>query len=235
MKTTANNFYDLLEVNRSASMEAISAAYQRLRAKFTDMGGGPDEDATNQLIALREAYATLVDPDRRRRYDDRLAARESEIACVPVPSQSRSFLAIAVLAILIGIGWLSYSKYQATQEKARLERERIAAETRAAELALQKEREDRENLMEEERQRLQNETIERINRERDLAYANQVSRNLHYAEQQAMRDKQREAQRAAQQQALEERQRVQEAERQLAKDKAYLRQLQAENRGYRVY
>ncbi|HZX32149.1 MAG TPA: J domain-containing protein [Rhodocyclaceae bacterium] len=233
MKTAANNFYDLLEVNRSASLEAISAAYQRLRAKLTDMVGGPDEDATNQLIALREAYSTLSDPERRRRYDDRLALRESEP--VPIPAQSRSFLAIAVLAILLGVGWLSYSKYQTTQEKARLERERIAAETRAAELALQKEKEDREALQEEERQRFQNETIERINRERDIAYGNQVSRNLQYAEQQAMRDKQREAQRAAQQQALEERQRVQEAERQLAKDKAYLRQLQAENRGYRGY
>lgn len=220
-----NTLYDVLEVSQSATQESIVAAYQRLHAKFAELSGAGNEDATNQLVAIREAYNTLSNPDRRQRYDAKLEFRAAKSVQTAPPA--RPVLRFVLLAVIIGISGILYSKYQSEQEKARLERERIAAEAKAAELALQKEREDKQAAEAADRQRLRDEAIARFNRERDIAYGNQVSRNLQYAEQQAKRDQDREAQ----QRANEERQRQYEAERQLAKDKAYLRQLQAENPG----
>lgn len=219
----ANTFYDLLEVSQSASHETIAAAYRRLHAKHAENVGAGNEDATNLLIALREAYGTLSDPERRRRYDGKLAVRSAEPA-MPA-SRPRSFLVLLALVAVIAISGSLYKKYQAEQEAARLERERIAAEAKAAELALKKQREEALAADDAERERFRNEAIERFNRERDIAYGNQVSRNLQYAEQQAKRDEQREAQKRV----LAERQQQHEAERQLARDKAYLRQLESEN------
>ncbi|MBV2191921.1 MAG: DnaJ domain-containing protein, partial [Azonexus sp.] len=73
----ANTLYDLLEVSATASPESIAASHQRLRAHFLDQQAAGDEDATNRLIALREAFATLSDTVRRQAYDDRLAARSA--------------------------------------------------------------------------------------------------------------------------------------------------------------
>lgn len=225
----SNTLYDLLEVNQSASQDAIAAAYKRLHSKMAGEAGAGNEDATNQLIAIREAYNTLSDLERRRRYDERLAARQA--APVVAETGTRPIFKLFLVAIVLAACGVVYAKYQSEQEKARLERERIVAEAKAAELAIQKEREAKQAADEAERQRLRNEAMERYNRERDLAYANRVSSNLQYSEAQVRREQEREEQ----QRANTERQQRYEAERQLAKDKAYLRQLEAENQRYRRY
>jgi curved DNA-binding protein CbpA len=81
-------FYELLEIPPDAPVADIDAAYARARALY-----GPDSIATYTLLApeeaellrarLDEARATLMDPEARARYDERLAALA---AALPAPS-----------------------------------------------------------------------------------------------------------------------------------------------------
>lgn len=223
----ANDLYELLEVNASASQDAIAAGYKRLHAKSAELAAQGDEDATNLLVALREAYGTLSDPERRQRYDARLAARNSE-ALAPA-GRSTSFFKLLLIAAVVGASGVGYAKYQSDQEKLRLESVREAASVKKAELEAQRAREETALAREADEQRRQQEEIERLNRQRDIAYGNQVSKDIQRAEAQARYDKQKEEQRLAQ----VEREQKYAADRQLAREKAYLRQVEAENSGYR--
>lgn len=213
----SGNLYELLEINESASTEAISANFKRLQAKFSEQAANGDESARNLLIALREAHDTLSDPQRRQRYDQRLAARANQAEVLV--SERRPIVPIVIalaIALLAGFG---YAKHSADQEKTRLEREKVVAAAKQAELDAQKEREARQAAD-------QAEAKERSERARDIAYSAQITRDIQRAESQERYNRQREEQ----QRINEERQRVAEANRQLAKDKAYLRQLEAGSR-----
>ncbi|WP_265949204.1 J domain-containing protein [Dechloromonas sp. A34] len=222
----ATNLYDLLEVNQSASQEAIAAGYKRLQAKFVDPAAQGDEDATNHLIALREAHSTLSDPDRRRRYDERLVQRQAEP--LATSAQPGGFTRLIVVAAIIGVCGVGYAKYQSDQEKARLERERVVAEAKQAEIQAKREQEEMLAAQQAEQRRLREEAIERANRANDLAYANQVSRNVYHQETLARQQEER-------QRVSAEREQNYDAARQLAREKAYLRQLESENARNRRY
>jgi molecular chaperone DnaJ len=63
------DFYVVLGVERAASLSDIKRAYRRLARRFhPDINPG-DHRAAAQFREIVEAYETLVDPDRRRRYD----------------------------------------------------------------------------------------------------------------------------------------------------------------------
>jgi curved DNA-binding protein CbpA len=218
----AISLYDLLEVSQSASPDAIATNYKRLHLKYSEIGGKGEEDAVNHLVALREAFSTLSNPERRKRYDIKLATEEHphEIES----SHPSLFPRLLVFAIILGASGVGYTKYQADKEKARLESGRVIAATKTAELEAEKERQERENA---ERKA----AIERASRDRDIAYGNQISRNIQRAE----ADSRWQQQREEQQRNAEERQKQYEAERQLAREKAYLRKLEAENGRYSRY
>ncbi len=223
------SLYDLLEVSATASQDSIAVSYRRLHAKFAELQSSSDnEDATNQLIALREAYSTLSNPERRAAYDEKLAARATV-----EPSQDdepRSYAKLLVLIALIGACGFGYARYQSNlAQQAALEREKAAAEVRLAEIEAQRERErlaqERHAARQEESQREQEERRARYERERDQEYGRQVSRDLQRQEAAAQYEKQRDEQRKVR----EEQQRQYEAERRLAQDKATLRRMEAEN------
>src|SRR5258706_5971291 len=63
------DFYIILGVERAANVSDIKRAYKRLARRFhPDINPG-DRMAAAQFRQIAEAYETLSDPDRRRRYD----------------------------------------------------------------------------------------------------------------------------------------------------------------------
>src|SRR3954451_12529138 len=63
------DFYIVLGVDRAARLDEIKRAYKRLARRYhPDINPG-DRLAAQQFRQIAEAYETLIDPDRRRRYD----------------------------------------------------------------------------------------------------------------------------------------------------------------------
>ena len=63
------DFYVILGLDRAAAPADIKRAYKRLARRFhPDINPG-DRMAAAQFRQIAEAYETLIDPDRRRRYD----------------------------------------------------------------------------------------------------------------------------------------------------------------------
>jgi hypothetical protein len=68
MKTQEKDYYTLLGVPRDATLADIRRAYRRLAKQYhPDVNNNPD--AAERFREITEAYDTLTDPDRRRRYD----------------------------------------------------------------------------------------------------------------------------------------------------------------------
>ena len=66
--TATADYYELLGVAPGATMAQIKSAYRKLAKKFhPDINDSPD--AAERFREITEAYDTLTDPDRRRRYD----------------------------------------------------------------------------------------------------------------------------------------------------------------------
>jgi len=63
------DYYELLEVARTASGDEIKRAYRRLAVKYHPDHNPDDATAEDKFKTLTEAYAVLSDPDKRRRYD----------------------------------------------------------------------------------------------------------------------------------------------------------------------
>ena len=68
MKTSSKDYYNLLGVEPDATLAQIKTAYRKLAKRYH-----PDvnqaSDAAERFREITEAYDTLADPDRRRRYD----------------------------------------------------------------------------------------------------------------------------------------------------------------------
>jgi molecular chaperone DnaJ len=65
---TQRDYYEVLEVDRSASGDELKRSYRRL-ARQWHPDANPDPEAEARFKELAVAYETLSDPERRRRYD----------------------------------------------------------------------------------------------------------------------------------------------------------------------
>src|SRR5262245_30381068 len=72
------DLYIILGIERGASVGDIKRAYKRLARKYhPDINPG-DRMAAAQFRQIAEAYETLIDPDRRQRYDTTGATAQPE-------------------------------------------------------------------------------------------------------------------------------------------------------------
>lgn len=73
LRVIKKDYYDILEVDRSASQEDIKKAFRRLSKKFHPDMNPNDTSAEEKFKEINEAYSTLSDEKKRRNYDNPLS------------------------------------------------------------------------------------------------------------------------------------------------------------------
>ena len=74
-------YYEILEVSRMASKEVITKAYKVLVKKYhpdLEQDEGKKEEAKEKMVRINEAYETLSDDEKRKKYDDKIAILEEK-------------------------------------------------------------------------------------------------------------------------------------------------------------
>ena len=74
-------YYEILEVSRMASREVITKAYKVLVRKYhpdLEQDEGKKEEAKEKMVRINEAYETLSDDEKRKKYDDTIAILEEK-------------------------------------------------------------------------------------------------------------------------------------------------------------
>ena len=110
------NYYDLLQINPRAEPEAVERVFRMLAARYEP---GRETADPERLDLLREAYETLIDPQRRARYDAELEQGQASPLSI---FQGKEFTdgIDAEARIRIGVLCLLYSKRRANPDFAAL-------------------------------------------------------------------------------------------------------------------
>lgn len=66
------DFYSRLKVSIYANQEEIKAAFKKLAKKYHPDLNPKDENAVKNMQAINEAYETLIDSDKKAKYDEEL-------------------------------------------------------------------------------------------------------------------------------------------------------------------
>src|SRR6185295_16677124 len=102
--------YDVLEVSPDATPESIRNAFGRLSAKLDpdqpDNAANPGARA--QHAAIKEAFLTLENPGKRKRYDVELERKWAVFHHVEVVQPFWSLSRIVVIALALAVGGGGY-------------------------------------------------------------------------------------------------------------------------------
>ncbi len=74
-------YYEILEVSRTASNEVITKAYKVLVRKYhpdLEQDENKKEEMKQKMVMINEAYETLSDEEKRRKYDETIAVFEEK-------------------------------------------------------------------------------------------------------------------------------------------------------------
>lgn len=82
----AGSLYEILRVDRTASLNEIKTAYRSLAKVYHPDAMGASSDGRD-FIELRDAYATLSDPTARAMYDMWLGGRGRRVRSRVYPSR----------------------------------------------------------------------------------------------------------------------------------------------------
>jgi curved DNA-binding protein CbpA len=111
--------YEILEVRQTASHVAIRAAWERLSAQWDPVRPyNTDAEARTRYAAIKDAYSTLGNPQKRAAYDKRLNVTSK--APVSTPSSAIPKFAVVFLAALAVAGY-NYSDYSGKREQPRID------------------------------------------------------------------------------------------------------------------
>lgn len=69
MASTKRDYYEILEIERTADSDTITKSYRKLAMKYHPDRNGGDSEAEEKFKEAAEAYDVLRDPDKRARYD----------------------------------------------------------------------------------------------------------------------------------------------------------------------
>lgn len=225
--------YEILEVSETASQDTIRSAWDRLSARWDpDRSPIADPDARTQYAAIKEAYLTLGNPDRRAAYDRKLAAVWQTTVHKPAISFPK-FAFITVAALAMG-GYY----YNGKREQAQLEAAKAVATAKAKEAeAHAKAQADVELAsIEDQRVRREKASEERARRQREADLA-RFGVERRFDETKASIDVQRERilkHQAEMQEKREEMQAAAAARQQMAREKAELCRLERARYGRAV-
>ena len=225
--------YDILEVSASASPEGIRAAYERLSGKFnTENAADPASRVRHD--AVKEAFFTLGNPEKRKLYDAKLARGRGVLENVQVVEPFWSIPKLIVVGLILAVAAGFYHSHQKEQGRlARLETERQIAAAKAKEEE-EKARVEIEKARLESQQRRQEQAQEdRVRRERDVALRRFT---IEQGNQSAQANRER-MQREAAEKRLESQRRTEEmrahsaAQQQASRDRAELCRIERERYG----
>ena len=161
--------YDILEVSETASYETIRAAYERLSKVYSPDGAHAysASDAAIRYTAVKEAFFTLGNTEKRAAYDRKLhAAFQAPATASAFGTRAKLLFVAAMLVGAIG----GYTSYKSKQEQIRFTREAEIAAERARE-AEQLARAESERANAEAAQRQAKILEDRQRRERDVSLA----------------------------------------------------------------
>jgi DnaJ-class molecular chaperone len=82
------DYYIALGVSRDADLTKIKSAYRLIVKKYhPDVAESPED--TKRFLEIREAYETLADEEKRQKYNQELARRDSGLRVSKVPEMIR--------------------------------------------------------------------------------------------------------------------------------------------------